>query len=589
MNLRTNLILFVLMTVLGGWYYFYEIRGEPERTRIETEAGRLFPGVNPDTIKHLEFHRIVTMDGDELDRKTFCFTGEGDDWQLEKPVKTAGDTVRIRELISRVVNIQTHGVIDETPEDLALYGLDHPAFHVSFTTGETHHDLFLGDGNPTGDYLYARVDSEHSIILVPDTVKIDLTRDLFQYRNRRILDVDSSEIRRLEYTVRDHAPFTLELSGENWRLTRPDNAPADTSRISDMVNFLAIQEATAFADEACDKPEQYGLASPYLEISAWTRDSKNPVVLQVGDHSDPGGKFRYARHAGTGTVFTLSEEFVEKYPADFFYLRSKTVCDFDRSDITRYRLTCNDTVYDLTRDLESEWHLQLPRKIPTDSEAAGTLLSDLAYMRAMGLKPPDTEFGETYITIQLFTGDSETPRYSAIIGGVPDDGVGRWIQFSEDETVFKIPGSDVERFLKTEFDFRDKVILNLDRDMIRTITIEKENKTLTFKTSDDTFEIAGESVPGLDAAALDDLYWSMSRMVISGVAEEYLTPDAVDLEKYGFDNPRVILRVTTGTGVLGPVLIGDDTENGEQAYVIGDMSTTVGIMDKIRIKRFLDL
>lgn len=589
MNLRTNLVLFLVLLLLGGWYYFYEIRGEPERVLQEIEAKRLFPGIDPGTVQRLAFHRIVTMDGDELDRKSFIFTGSGNEWQIEEPVQTKGDTARIKELISRVVTIQTQTIIDESPVDLVPYGLDSPAFKVSFTAGDTVHELVLGNENPTRDYFYARVDSQPAVILVPDTVKFELTRDLFQYRFRRMLDVDSRKIRRMEYTVNEHEPFSLELDGDSWWLTAPGRAPADTSRISDMVNFLEVQEVTEFVDESCDSLEQYGLAAPSLTITAWLDDDRNQVSIEVGDHSDPGGKFRYARETGSKKVFTVTQEFADKYPPDFFYLRSKTVCDFDRSDITRYRLACNNTVFELTRNAESQWQLQKPRKIPTDSGAAGTLLSDLAYLRGMGLKPAETDFGETFIRIELFARDSETAGYTADIGGVPEDGVGRWIRFSEDDTVFKIPDSDVDRFLKSEFDFRNKIILDLDRETIRRISIEKDGKTLTFHSSGETFELPDDSGVEMDAAALDELYWSMSRMVISGITEEYMTPDAVELSKYGLDHPRVILKVVTNKGALDPVRIGNNAENSQQVYVMREMGTVVGLMDGVRVKHFLDL
>ena len=152
MKLRNLIIYLVIFVVVG--LVLLPVRGPvggPEAELAETQQ-RLY-NLDLDRIKELKYQAY----GQDFDvtRKQM------DEWLLTKPIQTPADRWEVEGLLRRVLSLEKGQVFSEPATDLAQFGLDQP--QVSLTMMANGHSLaptlHLGSSNPTGDLMYARLES----------------------------------------------------------------------------------------------------------------------------------------------------------------------------------------------------------------------------------------------------------------------------------------------------------------------------------------------------------------------------------------------------------------------------------------------
>jgi hypothetical protein len=120
---QTTLVAALLLALVGGFYYVYDVRLAPDRDKAEARKGRVLSVETTDVT-------AVTLkrpDG------TVKATREGDGWQLVEPVKARGDRGAIEETLTTVVTAKMDREIEAAPKALADFGLDTPAAEVDLT------------------------------------------------------------------------------------------------------------------------------------------------------------------------------------------------------------------------------------------------------------------------------------------------------------------------------------------------------------------------------------------------------------------------------------------------------------------------
>src|SRR2546430_1692004 len=147
MRWQTTAILAVVLLALGAFYYVYEIRGGPERAKVEAQKGRLWT-VDAADVTEVELRRggeVVTL------------KREPDGWRLVGPVTARGDRGKVDETLTTLTTARVDREIESAPTQLEAYGLDKPAAVVTLRLKNGRQlGLQLGVKNPTGVWVYAR-------------------------------------------------------------------------------------------------------------------------------------------------------------------------------------------------------------------------------------------------------------------------------------------------------------------------------------------------------------------------------------------------------------------------------------------------
>lgn len=126
-------------------------------------------------------------------------------------------------------------------EQRVRYGLDHPAFrvHVETRAGRVEHATVgvaprvagLGEpdqeGSPTP---YVHVEGSSSVAVVYPALTGDLDKTAADFRDRRVLEYELADARRIEITHAGQPTIVMEGSGKQWRVVSPVDGPAKLER-----------------------------------------------------------------------------------------------------------------------------------------------------------------------------------------------------------------------------------------------------------------------------------------------------------------------------------------------------------------------
>lgn len=115
----------------------------------------------------------------------------------------------------------------------------------------------------------------------------------------------------------------LERKGEDWRITKPIDFPADHAAIDDLLSGVEFLESKRVID---GKPGDYGLDKPRVVVEV------GDVRLAVGN-DDASGKAVYVQRAGDARVFVVDKHFADQVDKNVDALRDRRVFVFDRAQV----------------------------------------------------------------------------------------------------------------------------------------------------------------------------------------------------------------------------------------------------------------
>ncbi len=590
MKWRTNLILLLILAGLGIWYYAYDIRGEKIRKEKEIETKRLFPGIKSEDVVSFKFKRIPRdAEGNAISEKMISFKKNDTKWEIESPVSTAADTSVVQSLVDEIVMLQQNKTIPVKDDTEDVFGLKNYAFFLDFqTSGDStkniHHNLFVGNENPTKQFLYVRMDAPDKAWLVPDDFKEKLTKNLFYFRDKNLITLETDQINKLEYSIPNQIVAKLERDGdENWKMDLPVQAPGDRSRIDDLLFALRDAKVKRFIDSPEDDLSQYGLTTPTLTITLWSKDDTNQKIL-LGRFTDDSAKQIYASRSGVHSVFIVDGSLKEKFPADFFTLRDKSICSFERAEIQKIELKTPDNTITLEKTGE-KWTMSAPEQIPVDDLSVGGFLSDLAYLKATGLKPESAEFGNPYLSILLFSEAADKPAVNVVVGSKPQDGVGRWVKSGNADVIFRVSDSDVSKLNKTSFDFRDKDLTNVSKADIDEIRVEHKGEKWVIRPEGTSWKLVSPEKTEIDPETLADVFWDLHHLQMNGIVSTSLE----NLDQYGLKSPELTVSIKTKDALTGPIRFGNITDEGDKRYVVKEGSNLIMTVAETDISGLLTL
>lgn len=154
MNLsKTTLILLLLALGLGGFVYFYEIRGATQRQEATAQEKQIF-GFEEAQVTALSVKtQTQTLKFERVDK-----SGKSS-WQMKAPSNTAASDASIAYLLDLLAQGKSDRTLSASTNQLAEYGLNRPQanIEVKLRNNETH-QLILGNPNFDRSFLYAQAD-----------------------------------------------------------------------------------------------------------------------------------------------------------------------------------------------------------------------------------------------------------------------------------------------------------------------------------------------------------------------------------------------------------------------------------------------
>ncbi len=329
MSPKTTGIAFLIAAALAAFLYFYQVRGAPERARVEAESKRLFPDLEDGVVEWIE---LTTSDGKQARAER-----RDGRWQLTRPVEFPGDEFALDSVASTLVQMASE-LVFEDPEPLPVYGLDQDGGVVRFGVGGDTFELRTGDDTPVGSNTYAAVAGRDEVVAVLTYRVASLRKALDELRDKRILRFDTASIDRVTATWQD-GHVRLERGGDGWRLLEPLEGPADAAGVEALLADLSFLRAEGFLDDP-PSDAKLGLLRPAFQVELrglGEGEGEEPVELELAIGQTYDGESRAVR-AGGATRYRIAEARLADFPQELVAYRFRDLASFPASDAKRLEI-----------------------------------------------------------------------------------------------------------------------------------------------------------------------------------------------------------------------------------------------------------
>jgi hypothetical protein len=174
------------------------------------------------------------------------------------------------------------------------------------------------------------------VFLVSNSLDATLDKSTFDFRDKTALKIEQDKVNSIELASSAQT-IRLEKTGDDWKLVKPIQAPADFVTVNGLLGQLQSAQMTALKDRPEDLKDlkQYGLAKPEVVATVGMGDSA--VKLELGSAAEQGSV--WVRDPSKPAVFSVSSSLADelrKKPQD---LRRKEIFDFRPFNTTRFEIT----------------------------------------------------------------------------------------------------------------------------------------------------------------------------------------------------------------------------------------------------------
>jgi hypothetical protein len=583
---------------------YYQQRRLFPSERVPREPG------SAEKVERLAARSLSVTDKRKDGTGSYTLTRAGDDWEMSQPVHDRTDPDRVRPILAAVPDIWADVFVDRRGKDLSDYGLKDPeqALSVTRPNGDTV-TLLIGKLSPTvrerkmaapapppgvpfqpppqtvkEEYRYAKLANNDQVF----EVRADTLKDLFvaakDVRDPRLARFKADDARRLEvkYAGQDVA---LAKEKDRWRLEKPLQADAETSKVNELLDKLSGLEARdADLIDAAD-PKSYGFDDPAKvgsvkvtveeekgEGSAKKKETRT-LAFTLGKN-DTDKKKLYVRTDGWPRVNAVDDSLVSLAKRPALAYRGKRVLDFAIGDLDKIEVKHGAETVALKQD-KGAWKLVTPAAADADAGKVATLAGSLGTLEATEYVkdapgPKDLEeYGLTKDALAAkltFNEASKKPAQTLLVGkALPEKPSEFYARLESGNSVFAVGKAVRDALDQGALSYRPLQLWRLALEDVTGLRVRQagqEEYRLTRKGGG--WEVGGP----FEAPAQAAMVTPMLTELVAPRCERYEAAAATDLKKYGLDAPH--LRVALSTSKPGEkertLLVGKEAADAQQRY-----------------------
>lgn len=294
----------IILFLLVGFYYFYEVRYTGKQKERAASSRKVLNIKDHD----IECIRI------KKPKETVVLEKRDKEWFLVEPIKVRADTLAVDQIINTLANATWEREITPIPEDLADFGLADPEIEVALSAKGFSEPckVLIGAENPTGNMRYVRVDQEGGVLLVHARLKDVLEKTPHDLRDKHVLRFKEDDVFKIVWRA-DEKTFVAEKKENKWVLIEPAGKKITESEIRSLVWRLKGLKFKKIYEKPEHPVSYYGLDKPYGMIRVMDQEQQIIGGLSFGMKKEPAVSY-YARAEAGDTVYELSYDFMKDLP-----------------------------------------------------------------------------------------------------------------------------------------------------------------------------------------------------------------------------------------------------------------------------------
>jgi hypothetical protein len=479
MKLRTTLALLAVAVALGGVIFGLDRCSQSTRERQHRSA---YLG----QVNQRDVRGFTIQNENELIR----VKADGDDWKMIAPWRDDADVSVIDQLLDALQALHSDDTITDLGKGekkrglLKDFGLNKPRLRLRLEGEKMPGEFQFGQDAAVRGKCYLRVGNNDAVYVVSDDLKNILSKRAEDFRDHRITPFLTTLIDRAVFRV-DGGEIELSREQDNWLLQRPIKARASNDAVVALLTKInETQVANFFSDEKGTAPS-LGLDSPSRAVTLFGgEDSKAEILLgnPVPSHPD----LIYVQLPQRNCVVDVRKEFAALFDITPNDLRDRKIARLNADIIDRVTIEKTDQPNLVLGRQENRWRFLSPTPSLANADSIAKLIqmlnegdiqkfvSDTATdLTKYGLDRPNIKIvfssyssentaeanaGETVLTTLAF-GNSE--------GGFT------YARLEQEPYIFSIRDNFVNDLPTSEINFRTLDILELRRDELESVHVEK--------------------------------------------------------------------------------------------------------------------
>ncbi len=199
-------------------------------------------------------------------------------WEMTAPLKGKADEDTVKKLLDGAADLKADSFKDSVAI-LKTYGLDSPTAKLTFSLagkGETI-SLLIGGETPSGEMTFVKSAAGLAVAVVETDDLKNLLAEPATYWDRTLLKLADGErtvrlqLRRIDET------FTLARdANDDWSLSTPLAAPADSDHVNKLIDHLADLSADKIVHLGKQAPQSFARATEIMQVIATTERTPEP-------------------------------------------------------------------------------------------------------------------------------------------------------------------------------------------------------------------------------------------------------------------------------------------------------------------------
>ncbi|MBO7684167.1 MAG: DUF4340 domain-containing protein [Kiritimatiellae bacterium] len=469
------------------------------------------------------------------------------DWRLAEPYAASVDepvVLRLLDALSlrRVVDGISDSKLLGLGRTRADFALEDPVVRITVSGSFGEASVSIGAPTPEAEGVYASVDGEESVLIVPSGVlsAVDVPADSFRRRSLFLIgpeSVSSFDIKRGSGSM-----LSFVRRSESWRIGDADAASPKVQKFladltsSSVVEFIWPKGATNEEDRvSASLLAGYGL------------DPDNAIAVTLKGSDGMGRQVLLGKSAGEGRVFALVQNgsAVATVPSslrdaaaqDAVMFTDSRLFPLEPQGVAYFSVTDGDTAYALARGDGGTWRIESPIVAQADAAVAEAMLS-----RILALSSSDVDAGGLGVSLSTNAAPVRVARRSVLDGG---------FESLRSREMLKIDPKAVRRIVRTP---------GVGGGRPSAVVYGRDRQAWNV-------ESGGGASGAVSEAGVQSVLESLNPLEAVRVVR--LKVAASDLGAYGLDAPFLTIAIDQerADAVRRNILIGGETEGGRFATI----------------------
>jgi hypothetical protein len=485
MKLRTTLVLLIIAVAMGAFIFGLDRWSRSTRERRERAAHVV-------RVTRANVQGFTIHDGDELIK----VRTEGDAWKMIAPWQDDADAGIVDQLLDAIQSLRPEDVITDLGRGekkrrmLQDFGLNKSRLRLKLDGKQMPAELQFGQDTAVQGECYLRITDDDAVYVVSNSLKNIVSKKPEEFREHRMTPFLTTLINRAIFRV-SGGEIELAKEQDDWMLVRPIKARASNDAVVDILTRINQTQIAKFVSDDKSNPGSFGLDSPSNVITLFGDEQKN-FEIDIGSAVPSRPDSVYAGLPQRNSVVELSRAFANLFNITPNDLRDRKIARLNSDLIDRVTIERPDqSKIVLGRD-ENRWRFLSPVSGPANSENIIRLIQELndgevsefvsdtaTDLTKYGLDQPRLKISfSSYSTENTAEANAGETVLATLAFGNSENGA-TYARLEEEPYIFSIADQLVAALPTTEFSFRTLQVLDLRRDQLVSLVIERRGEEPT--------------------------------------------------------------------------------------------------------------